>query len=130
MKTFNDADQNAGQKQGKENVMVAVALRGGKTAVEKPAESGHEQAHQVQPQQITLPASGMAAALNHAEQKQGIAQSSEPVQPYRRSVKIVSDVVQNHQNQSNHFQGKGVHNMQSSRIKAFLMPEKGIPLEL
>lgn len=66
--------------------MVAIAVRGGKTAVEKITESGHEKAHQIQPQQIALPAAGVAVALNHAEQKQGIAQPSEPVQPYRRSV--------------------------------------------
>ena len=114
--TFDGADQNAGQKHGEEDVMVAIAVRGGKTAVEKITESGHEKAHQIQPQQIALPAAGMAVALNHAEQKQGIAQPSEPVQPYRRSVKIAADVIQNHQNQGGHFQGKGIHRKPPDRM--------------
>ena len=95
---FNCADDDCSQKHREEDVMIAVAVfRYHEIVIQGIAENGHEDAHQVQPQQITLPVFCIMVSPYHAEKEQGIRASSEPPEPKGGGREIISDVVEYHE---------------------------------
>jgi len=77
--------------------MIAIAVfRYHETVIQGIAKNGHENAHQVQAQQITLPVFRIVISPHHTEKKQGIRASPEPPEPKGGGRKIITDVVEYH----------------------------------
>ena len=112
---FDGADDQTGEEHGDKDVVVAEARFGGKGGVYPQGEEGHEHPGQIEPQQVFFSAAGMGVALGEAEKEQGVSPSAEgpqeEVQPRGGEGRdqIITDMVQQHQDQSGEFQGKGTH---------------------